>query len=63
MSAVNAQRDEIIESPAFAEHMPFYKEDRPRRIDLTISFFGDDDNDDACGEQLLDTLSSEWSER
>jgi hypothetical protein len=63
MSAVNAHRDETIESPSLAEGRSFYKEDRPRRIDLTISFFGDEDSDDTCGDQLLETLSSDWSER
>jgi hypothetical protein len=36
-----------------------YKDDRPRRIDQTISFFGDGDAiADTCGEELLEALSS-----
>jgi hypothetical protein len=59
MSSVNHRVDEILEAAA---EVRFYKEDRPRRIDLTISFFGDEEND-ACGEQLLEALSEDWSER
>jgi hypothetical protein len=33
-----------------------FKEDRPRRIDRVISFFGESENDDPCGERLLDSF-------
>jgi hypothetical protein len=37
-----------------------FKEDRPRRIDRVISFFGESsDNDDPCGERLLDSFDAE----
>ena len=45
----------FIASPA--DQTVLYKEDRPRRIDLTISFFGE--NEDTCGDQLLEALSAE----
>lgn len=61
MASANHRADEILESSELVDRVSFYKEDRPRRIDLTISFFGDE-GDDACGEQLLESLSSEWSE-
>ena len=40
-----------------------YKDDRQRRIDQTISFFGDGDSAaaDTCGEELLESLSSDRS--
>jgi hypothetical protein len=40
-----------------------YKDDRPRRIDHTISFFGDGDGAtaDTCGDELLESLSSHRS--
>jgi hypothetical protein len=42
-----------IDSPSL------YKDDRPRRIDQTISFFGDGDaTADTCGEELLEVLIS-----
>jgi hypothetical protein len=61
MSSVNHRADEMLDA-APVDHVSFYKEDRPRRIDLTIDFFGDD-QDDTCGEQLLDALTGESSER
>jgi hypothetical protein len=62
MGAANLRHSDIAPQEP-ADHLPLYKHDRPRRIDLTISFFGDDQNDDACGEQLLESLSSEWADR
>ena len=49
--------------PASADHSSLYKDDRPRRIDQTISFFGDGDSAaaDTCGEELLESLSSDQS--
>jgi len=63
MSIVNARR--AIAAPAPADRTNLFKEDRPRHIDQYISFFGDGDGDgsDACGEQLLETLSSDWPEQ
>ena len=45
------------------DHPSLYKDDRPRRIDQTISFFGDGDSatTDTCGEELLESLSSDRS--
>ena len=62
MASVNHRADELLEATAPLDGVSLYKEDRPRRIDLTISFFGDDE-DDPCGEQLLDALNDEWAER
>ena len=64
MSAANS-RAHAVSAPAPADHSPLFKEDCPRRIDRVISFFGDSsqDDDDVCGEQLLDSFSGEqWSE-
>ena len=49
--------------PASVDHSGLYKDDRPRRIDQTISFFGDGDSAaaDTCGEELLESLSSDQS--
>jgi hypothetical protein len=66
MSAVNSRSHALSASPALVDATPLFKEDRPRRIDRVISFFGDSrsEDDDVCGEQLLDSFSSEqWSER
>ena len=42
------------------DHMTLFKEDRPRRIDRVISFFGESsDSDDPCGERLLDSFDDE----
>ena len=44
---------------------PLFKEDRPRRIDRFISFFGDDEaHAQTSSEPLFDSFGSEpWSER
>jgi len=68
MSAANSRSyDALAASPApAAERTNLFKEDRPRRIDRFISFFGDgeDADEDVCGEELLESLSGEqWSER
>ena len=62
MSAVHSRAHATTASaPA---HSVLFKEDRPRRIDRVISFFGDSEDEDVCGEQLLDSFSGdEWSER
>ena len=58
MSAANS-RAHAISAASSTESL--FKEDRPRRIDRVISFFGDDD--DVCGERLLDSFDDAWSER
>jgi hypothetical protein len=50
------------------DHVSLFKEDRPRRIDQYISFFGNEDaadaSTDACGEELLEVLSGEhWTQQ
>lgn len=64
MSVANSRAHASIASPASSESNLF-KEDRPRRIDRFISFFGDSRaDDDPCGDQLLESLSGDqWSER
>jgi hypothetical protein len=55
-----------VSSALSAERTNLFKEDRPRRIDRFISFFGDgqDADEDVCGEQMLESLGDEqWSER
>jgi hypothetical protein len=64
MSSANSHA--FSASPAPAERAPLFKDDRPRRIDRFISFFGDTqgEEDDICGEALLESFSGEqWSER
>ena len=60
MSAANSRAHAISVAPS-TDHSSLFKEDRPRRIDQVISFFGDDD--DVCGERLLDSFDESWSER
>lgn len=59
MAAANAHAHALDASPTSTEHTLF-KDDRPRRIDRFISFFGDGEPEstDICGEGVLD-----WSER
>ena len=40
------------------DRVTLFKEDRPRRIDRVISFFGDA-SDDPCGERLLDAFDGD----
>lgn len=66
MSAANSRSHALSASPAPADATTLFKEDRPRRIDRFISFFGESqsEDDDVCGEQLMDSFGSEqWSER
>lgn len=44
---------------------PLFKEDRPRRIDQFISFFGDGDSEatDNAHDPLPDSFGSRWAER
>jgi hypothetical protein len=63
MAAANS-RAHAITASAQIDRSPLFKEDRPRRIDRVISFFGDDGENDPCGERLLDSFDDEsWSER
>ena len=61
MASANLRPPATIAEAAPADQA-LYKEDRPRRIDRTISFFGDDDAD-VCGEELLEVLDEPWSQR
>lgn len=66
MSAANARPDAAAVSPASTDRTNLFKEDRPRRIDRFISFFGESagEGPDVCGDQLLESLSgTRWSER
>ena len=56
MSIANPRPQGLSPSPASVDHTSLYKDDRPRRIDQTISFFGDGDSAiaDTCGEELLE---------
>jgi hypothetical protein len=60
-------RRAVDETTAPLDRALLFKEDRPRRIDQYISFFGTEDSDasaDACGEELLDALNSEhWAQQ
>ena len=62
MPVANSHAHALGASPASVDHPSLYKDDRPRRIDQTISFFGDGDSAaDTCGEELLESLSSDRS--
>jgi hypothetical protein len=66
MSAANSRSHAFSASPApAAESTTLFKEDRPRRIDQFISFFGEsrEADDDVCGEALLESFGDQWSER
>jgi hypothetical protein len=66
MSAANSRSHALTESPTPVLEPALFKHDRPRRIDRYISFFGESrhDQDDVCGEQLLESFDSgRWSER
>jgi len=64
MSAANSRAHADSAWPASSDSNLF-KEDRPRRIDKFISFFGETSgDDDVCGDELLESLSGDrWSER
>ena len=63
MSVANPRSHAFGASPASLDRPSLYKDDRPRRIDETISFFGDGDSAiaDTCGEELLESLSGDRS--
>jgi hypothetical protein len=61
MSAANSRAHAVPATPS-AERSSLFKEDRPRRIDRVISFFGEED-DDVCGERLLDSFDEPRFER
>ena len=66
MSADNLRSHALSASPAPADPTSLFKQDRLRRIDRFISFFGESasEDDDVCGEELLDSFSGDqWSER
>jgi hypothetical protein len=59
-------RAHAVAASAPPDPSSLFKEDRPRRIDRFISFFGESSDGDAdvCGERLLDSVGGdEWSER
>jgi hypothetical protein len=57
MPFANSHSHALSASPAPVEAVSFFKEDRPRRIDRFISFFGDTDDasEDLCGDALLES--------
>ena len=60
MPAANARSHAISASRASTDSSDLFKEDRPRRIDLFISFFGETEHEDP----LLESVGSDpWSER
>jgi hypothetical protein len=66
MALAHARR--AIDTTAPQDGISLFKEDRPRRIDQYISFFGSDESADvgadACGEELLEVLSGEhWTQQ
>lgn len=65
LSAVKS-RSHHVEQTEARHRAPLFKEDRPRRIDRFISFFGDGEAEarDTSTEPALDSFGSErWSER
>jgi hypothetical protein len=66
MSAARLQSYAGSSSGPASDQVALFKEDRPRRIDRVISFFGEgsEEADDPCGEALLESFEAEpWSER
>jgi hypothetical protein len=62
MSAVHARQ--VATAPAHSDSEHLFKEDRPRRIDRFISFFGDTQPDDADASGTFESYSGDrWSER
>lgn len=62
MSAANARAHAVAAAPRSLDSQKLFKEDRPRRIDRFISFFGDssDDGDD----RVVDLFAHDrWTER
>jgi len=66
-AAANARSHAMSATPAQTERTNLFKEDKPRRIDRVISFFGDTSaDDDVCGDELLESFNGGgdgWSER
>ena len=57
MSAANSHAHAVTAASLSTDESPLFKEDRPRRIDRVISFFGDSQDDDRGG------FGDSWSER
>ena len=62
-----AHSSRTIDMTESHDRVSLFKEDRPRRIDQYISFFGNEDatdvSTDACGEELLESLSGDqWAQ-
>ena len=61
MSAANSRSHAMAASRASGDAQSLFKEDRPRRIDRFISFFGDAD-DDGSDHSFELASSDRWSE-
>ena len=62
MSAVNSRAHAISAAPTSTEGKHLFKEDRPRRIDRVISFFGETSNEG--DDRAFGTFGHDrWSER
>jgi hypothetical protein len=60
MSAANSRSHAMAASRASSDAQSLFKEDRPRRIDRFISFFGETEGD---GSDSFEVASSDrWSE-
>ncbi len=65
MSAVNSRGHALDIATEDLAHPTLFKEDRPRRIDRFISFFGDEarESTDVCGDALLEALGgTRWAD-
>ena len=61
MSAANSRSHAMAASRASSDSHSLFKEDRPRRIDRIISFFGETDGDGS--DQSFEVASSgRWSD-
>ena len=61
MSAANSRSHAMAASRASSDAKSLFKEDRPRRIDRVISFFGETEGDGS--DQSFELSSSDrWSE-
>ena len=62
MSAANSRAHAVAGAATIEiESKNLFKEDRPRRIDRFISFFGDSHDEDASGAESFSP--DRWSER
>jgi hypothetical protein len=61
MSAANSRSHAMAASRASSDSQSLFKEDRPRRIDRVISFFGDTEGD-GSDQPFEMARSDRWSE-